>query len=143
MTGDLDEEIEREATRLRSALDRIDRAHWEAHNIREFPRGSCGHCAEMVGRFLREQLGIEAIYVSANFRMVHRNQGHAWVEYDGLVIDISADQFGLPPVIVSRFSSFHTQGFDRQSMPLNRDGGWWSSYCYRVWNAAMDLLSER
>lgn len=96
----------------------------------------------MVGRFLREQLGIEPTYVSANFRMDHGNQGHAWVEYDGLVIDISADQFGMPPVIASRFSSFHVTGFDVQRMPLNREGGWWSANCNRVWNAAMDFLSR-
>ena len=140
MTGELDEAIEREATRLRSALDRIDRVHWEAHHIREFPRGSCGHCAEMVGRFLREQLGIEATYVSSNFRMDHGNQGHAWVEYDGLVIDISADQFGMPPVIVSRRSAFHQTGIGTDRIPLNREGGWWSTNCNRVWKSAMLLI---
>ena len=58
----------------------------------------------MLGMYLQEELGISCDYVSGELG----NRTHAWLELDGVVIDITSDQFaGGEPVIVSKDSEFH------------------------------------
>lgn len=83
-------------------------AKTRAHGIgfERFPRAACGATAEVLGRYLRDAYGLDAQYVCG-----HKpgHQTHAWVEVDGTIIDITADQFGMDPVIVSTESSWHSE----------------------------------
>ncbi|MBC2726029.1 MAG: transglutaminase domain-containing protein [Desulfosporosinus sp.] len=75
-----------------------------------FPHGCCGDTSNLLSRFLRDN-GISTEYVSG-FR---GNQSHAWLEYDNLIIDITAYQFPeiKEEVLVTRDKSWHDK-FKRQ-----------------------------
>jgi len=71
--------------------------------------------------------------------------GHAWLEWNGLTIDISGDQFGWAPVIVTRDSPFHGRGVDQNRGPALADMGWWARECGGLWTAIsprMDRSSD-
>jgi hypothetical protein len=130
------------SSRFRRALDRIDPKLWTDIYIDRFPHGACGHCAELLGKYLRQELKIEAEYVCAEFYHSDgsRNTSHAWLEWVGLVIDISGDQFGWEPVIVVRSSTLHATGEIDIRQPLCNDMQWWATQCGSIWAAAIDQL---
>ena len=79
-----------------------------------FPRGTCGDTAILLGEFFyREGLGVW-LYRSG-YKGGHT---HAWISQDGLIVDITADQFpGFPPAAVTRDSKWY-DGFT----PISGDG---------------------
>lgn len=138
---DASEQILRAATELRSALNRVDVRTWRNATIEAFPRGACGHCAELLARYLKEKLGIDATYASGNVRHLVNAETHAWLEYGGLFIDISADQFGLEPVFVEPQSAFHEQATDVDRNPIIQDG-WWAQYAADVYRSALANITS-
>ena len=103
--------------------------------FRDFPRGSCHPASEVLGRYLRDALKIEPQVVRAD-RIFPQPRGwstHAWLEVDELVIDITADQFGQEPVVVTRCSPWH-RGFriiEREALDSWGEE-WWNDYCAPV-----------
>lgn len=130
------------ATSLKSALDRIDRDNWETIYIDRYPKGACGHCAELLAFYLNREFGIVPDYVCRDFYDAagEWETGHAWLEWNGLIIDISGDQFGWPAVIVARSSSAHARGRDELRHPWKLDPGWWGTQCGAIWHAAKSML---
>ena len=59
----------------------------------------------------------------------------AWQEYDGLIVDITSDQFGRLPVLLTRNRYWHNEfdDVDRQTLPT--DECWWDSNCAPVFRA--------
>jgi hypothetical protein len=137
-------QILRAATELRSALSAVDAATWQAATIDAFPRGACGHCAELLARYLLDQFGIEATYACGEVgHLIGTNtQWHAWLEHEGLFIDISADQFGQQPVIVESRSAFHEKAADVDRHPIIQDR-WWGEYGARVYRAALAIIEAQ
>lgn len=129
--------------RFRGALDGVDQAIWASVTISAFPRAACGHAAEMLGVYLRETLGIEAEYVLKDFYAADGEWtgGHAWLEWDGLIIDITGDQFDWPAVVVRRTSPSHDEGHPNLRQRLNTDLRWWGRYCAPVYAAALRALA--
>ncbi len=79
----------------------------------DFPRGSCGRMTTLLGSFLkREGLGVFT-YVCAErgeeCGPLNDWTSHAWLEKDGLIVDVTADQFDdcKDEVIVTTDSDFH------------------------------------
>ena len=75
--------------------------------FKDFPNGCCGDTALLLGKYLHEKgFGIP-YYVSGWMG----KKSHAWLELDGLIIDITADQFEniSETVIVVRESDFHEE----------------------------------
>lgn len=67
-------------------------------SIKNFPVGCCGVASELFGHYLNTQYGLQAEYVWGELD----RSSHAWLELDGLVIDITADQFtGRDPIFVA------------------------------------------
>lgn len=132
------------AEAYRSALDNIDPRCWSDAAITDFPRGACGHASEMLGRHLRATLGIEPEYVLRDFYAPGGAWlgGHAWLEWDGLIIDITGDQFGWDRVIVARQSARHQAGRPEVRQPLTTDDRWWGTYCARAHRAALTALAS-
>lgn len=99
------EKIFSEAKRFREAIARC-KPQLKAISLREFPSGSCGDASDLLGIYLQQSLGISAEYIAGWF-----NEGsHAWLEFEGLIIDITADQFhGCEPVIVTSSSELHSK----------------------------------
>lgn len=126
---------------FRAALDRVPQPLWEQYLAGSFPRGACGHCSEMLIRYLRLRLGIEPLYASGNVGHLVSGETHAWVEHDGYFIDISADQFGLARVIVDRASPFHLAISDVDRHPAIIDN-WWPTYGAPLFAEALRILDE-
>jgi hypothetical protein len=139
-----DDAIESAASEFRAALDAIDPKHWQAVYIKRFPRGACGHCSELLALFLRERFGIVADYVCREFYSDNgeRETSHAWLEWNGLIIDISGDQFDWPAVVVTRDRQRYDRGKDEQRHPFKLDPAWWSQQCSGLWAAAMAQMQS-
>mgnify|MGYP000674493795 CR=1 FL=1 len=98
-------EIRSHTVTFRTAIEQCSE-QLRAISLKDFPRGSCGDVSDMLGMYLREQLGIDCKYLSGQAGQ----QSHAWLEFEGIKIDMTADQFpGTDSVIVSTESDFHRQ----------------------------------
>jgi hypothetical protein len=78
-----------------------------------FPDGTCGTATEVLLYAIKEELNITGYRVTGEIEgQSGKTITHAWASVEGLVIDITADQFscsGLPKVFVGVQSSFHEQ----------------------------------
>ncbi len=103
MTSDV-EHLRTLAQSFRRALERTDRRNLIV-TLAEFPNGACGDAALLLGAYLQDEGLGASVYV------LGRRDGcyHAWIELEGITIDITADQFSEinQPVIVCRRSSWH------------------------------------
>ncbi len=141
----MDEAIYAAASEFRAALDAIDRVCWERVHIRNFPRGACGHCAELLARHLNDHFGIIPDYVSCNLDSGDGafERGHAWLEWNGLLIDISGDQFGWSPVIVTRIpGDNHARSRLNTRHSWKLEPNWWGRQCSALWQAAQALMQR-
>lgn len=145
MVSPTDEQLHDAAAELKAALDAIDRIHWEQVYINDYPRGACGHCAELLAFYLNRLFRVVPDYVCRVFYTDdgERLSSHAWLELDGLTLDISGDQFGWPAVIVTRHSPVHQRGREEERHRWAFDPGWWGQHCGPIWRAAEDLISGR
>lgn len=75
--------------------------------LRNFPSGACGDASLLLGDYLYS-LGYSNIDYVCGWRS---HQSHAWIEIDGTIIDITADQFPdkNEAVIVTTDKSWHNQ----------------------------------
>ncbi|MGD8190199.1 hypothetical protein ACQCN2_09470 [Brevibacillus ginsengisoli] len=71
-----------------------------------FPRGCCGDTSDLFAKFLSSH-GISTYYVWG----LKSEQSHAWLEYEDIIIDLTADQFDeiQDEVIVTTERSWHNQ----------------------------------
>ena len=82
---------------------------FEDVRLREFPLGSCFIASVLLGKYLCYH-GISTKIISASMPKDPKyNQTHAWLEYEDLIIDITADQFDeqIESVIFEKPKSFH------------------------------------
>lgn len=138
-----DDEVSKASREFRAAIDAAGPEPWARKGM-EFPSGACGHAAELLGRYLIDRLHIVPDYVN---RVAHENLGgwhgsHAWLEWNGLTIDITGDQFRWEPVIVTRNSKFHRlgEGEYRQPVCFESQRGWWVQECGMLWIAISPFL---
>lgn len=100
------------ASRFRDALVACDRTNL-GFNLQNFPRGACSTASWLLGTYF-EAMGL-GTWGLMNGELPRRRNGiichHDWIERDGIIVDITADQFqgDLEPVIVSRGSPWHRQ----------------------------------
>lgn len=139
----MDKLIQSHAITFRNALDAVSATVWKQCTVTNFPHGACGHTSELFARYIRRKLGIEPTYACGDVgHLLDEEQTkHAWLEYDGCVIDLTADQFQLAPVIVSRSSSLHMNAIDVRRYPIINDG-WFAEYAAPVWRAALTILDQ-
>jgi hypothetical protein len=104
----VEDDIRAAVSRFRAALEQGGLAHV---TFERFPHGSCGDACELLGEYLRECGLGDWTYCSGWSRAAsgELQSSHAWLERDGLIIDVTADQFGngQPAVVVSRDRSWH------------------------------------
>jgi len=106
----LTEKLYQLAYEFREGIERCDKRHFPKR-ASDFPRGVCGHVARLVGTFL-EDMGLgKSIHVSGiRFdESWYGDHTHAWLEFQGIIVDITASQFEAvtEPVIVTRHSAWH------------------------------------
>lgn len=102
--------VEHIATRFRKAITMCDRLSLPT-SLQCFPRGGCGDAVLLLSTYLTECGLGEFDYVGATRGTLDSGMwhSHAWLERDGLIVDITADQFEeiTMPVIVTADSEWH------------------------------------
>lgn len=143
MAAPSDREVEHFARTFRAAIDSAGLVPWQDMGI-DFPHGACGHVAELLGKYLKDKLEVYADYVcqTAYENIGGWHGGHAWLEWNGLTIDISGDQFGWASTIVTREPIFHGLGGNtvRHRVCLEHQRDWWIENCGSLWLAIIAHL---
>jgi len=77
-------------------------------SLARFPRGACGDVSELLGQYLRDA-GLGTWLYRSGVKHEPAFASHAWIESEGLIVDITADQFPAvrEPVIVAAASAWH------------------------------------
>jgi hypothetical protein len=137
-TGDTDDRLARlreVAARFRHAIKRCD-CQRLAIGMQDFPTGSCGDATDLLGAYLADEGLGSFMYVEGWRGAVEDRHSHAWLEEDGLIVDITADQFPEieQPVIVTRHSDWHAT-FEREEIARRAD--------YRIYNRSAVATLER
>lgn len=96
------------AERFRAAIEACDLKRLPIA-FHEFPRGSCGDATLLLAKYLKDNGQVGFVYVCG----IRDGHSHAWLEREGLIVDITGDQFpdNNDPVCVSRRSAWHA-GFE-------------------------------
>ena len=104
------------AVRFRHAIAQADLAEEKVGRegflrMEDFPHGACAEACTLLGLYLAEELNVEPLVeLSGTIADGGKWYGsHHWLEHDGIIIDITVDQFPISTetVIVGRHSSFH------------------------------------
>lgn len=111
-TARVDHQLHQAASTLRDAIIRSPRD--DIHAFRDFPRGSCGDASILLGEYLHQTGHGDWEYVTGE--RLSDFYTHAWLEQDGLILDITADQFdGVDePVIITHAPRWHRQFSNRE-----------------------------
>lgn len=101
------DEIRQEASRLRAAIVASGGGGYIA--FRDFPHGSCGDASILLGEYLSGLGYGDWNYIPGT--RIRDDFSHAWIEQNGVIVDITADQFDdvNEPVIVTRSRDWHGQ----------------------------------
>jgi hypothetical protein len=93
------------ADRFRSALEQ---GGLRLYTLTKFPHGSCGDTCEMLGQFLIDS-GLGRWTYQSGVCFDPPVFTHAWLERDGLLLDITADQFDeiSTPVLLTEDKGWH------------------------------------
>jgi hypothetical protein len=97
------------ATRIRAILEAYGRSSPADEVFSRFPDGCCGDTALSLGCYLVRAGYTDVEYVGG---WNDRRQSHAWTMIGGLVIDITADQFDQPGVIVTSERDWHRNNWN-------------------------------
>lgn len=104
------EDVRECAKRVRKALEEMKPADLPI-GLKQFPRGACGDACLLLGAALADRNLGEFRYVCGHNYHEGKPESHAWLVGEGLIIDITADQFGagMPPVFVESRSAWHAR----------------------------------
>jgi len=126
----LDKEIKSDIGRIREVLESFQKEDFHSgssfYHSSSFPRGCCGDSTNLLGLFLKEKYGQDALYVEAKGLGDNRDLSHAWLLIDGVIVDITGDQFNdigyeVEPVVISDTSDFHDLFHNVKSYSLNAE----------------------
>lgn len=92
--------LRRIAQSFRNAIDAAKLNKEPLEFFRKFPAGQCGYATEMLAKYLSSQGYTQMIYESGVYywedfelNKDHEPNQHTWLLVEGLVIDITGDQF--------------------------------------------------
>lgn len=90
-----EEEIASIVYAFRAALETLASQGKLPNTMKAFPAGCCGITSVLLGDYLNSRFDLKIEMVSAD----RDPDTHAWLDYNGIVIDITADQFKDRPAI--------------------------------------------
>ena len=113
-------EVRDAASRFRRAFESSNDLHTITFD--DFPHGACGDAAVLVGQYL-EDCGL-GIWMYWSGVAPAPKCSHGWVEQDGLIVDITADQYPdvEEAVIVTTDRSWHSHFDPAPDHPANFGG---------------------
>lgn len=90
-------DIQRFVTDFRRAIDaaKVSGEFEKDFSFNRFPRGCCGDASYLLGEYLLEN-NIQSTYICGNRYFEDPEEGtqsHAWLLVDGMIADITGDQF--------------------------------------------------
>jgi len=110
-----EEKLITECLKVRKALeDAAKRNMLPDQLFYRFPRGACLISTLVLAQYLQHFDSKNAFLIVSGW---NRNTSHAWLEYDGYIIDVTADQFPeiKEAVYFTKDRNFHSQfRYDRQ-----------------------------
>lgn len=120
------------AMQFRVGIEKMDKSQIKFYKwFKQFPKGCCGNTSDLLAYFLMKH-DIKAKYVTGIWRGV----SHGWLEYDGYIIDITADQFKEihKNVIVTRDDTWHSKFHSKKERYNNIEN-------YKTWSneSLMDI----
>ena len=80
---------------FRNAIELAKFNNEKGEFFRQFPIGQCGNTSDMLAQYLIDNDFFTVYYVNRTYYYPdsYDSQEHAWLEVDGKIIDITADQF--------------------------------------------------
>jgi hypothetical protein len=101
-------DLNRLATKFRAAIFACDKKRLFI-TLQRFPNGACGDASYLLAKYFEEQGCGQFEYVLGERRPNYRS--HAWLENNGVIVDITADQFeGIDnPVMITTDRAWHAQ----------------------------------
>lgn len=133
MTKEKMEEIKELAERFRNLVDSFIKSDEIVRtiNFKEcFPYGQCLNTSQMLAKFYRDK-GFDDVRVISGNKST-KPCSHAWIVVNGLIVDITADQFkdlNYPPVFVSEKSELHSQYEAKDNLWQSPDQNLVGTYC--------------
>jgi hypothetical protein len=123
VTQPADDEIRARAEAFRGGIQVILPDH-RGDGLGAFPTGACMDASDLLGTYLSERGYGTFERVCGERRDPHdatSRQTHAWLERDGLIIDITADQFAEVPalVIAAEGSAWHRGWTETSRQPAD------------------------
>jgi hypothetical protein len=98
------------ATAFRAAIE-ATRAERAPGALPYFPEGACRMTSRLFAQFLASRPDCAGFgrpqLVSGVLPGAEHATRHFWLEVDGAVVDLTADPFGVPPVVVGARTAFH------------------------------------
>lgn len=106
MKQDVQKQLMHECIKYRKAIEN-NKDKLEMWWFHKFPNGCCSDTSLMLGRYLDDKQYGKAYHVSG----ILGHNSHAWLELDGWIIDITADQFAEvdESIIVAKETYFHNR----------------------------------
>ena len=106
-------EIRSAVETFRKAIERSDLSSDEFY-LKTFPRVCCKPASMVLGKYLVDEVGCRPLTFVEGKSWGHNGgllRSHWWIEHEGLVIDITADQFAEieQPVIVTTDLGWYEQ----------------------------------
>ena len=117
-----DDEVTAIAVRVRDAFERG--RPWRLPGLAKFPTASCGDTSRLTAEYLRRAGYGDWKLVSGDNGNYEASRTHAWLISDGLILDLTSDQFADGPgrVVVTRDSSWYSQQWPGQRIYADRVG---------------------
>ena len=110
------ESIRSAAANFRAAIERTF-AESATPRLPYFPEGACKLVSRLFAIHLRTNDSARVIQiVSGHFPGKESYTRHSWLVVDGAVVDLTADPFGEPPVVVASSSPFHDSFDEREEL---------------------------
>lgn len=136
--------LEAVAQRCREGFETL--TNNDSSSMSGFPKGRCGNAAEIVGRILKEQAGLDGRYVCGNEHAAMKpSQSHAWYEVGDYIVDVTHDQFegtGLIGWVFPRDHSWYAKFATRQETDGFCMPNKWPFYPHDGYKAVRRVLVE-
>ena len=109
-------QLRAEAARFRKAIEKAKSNIQFSYKDRmsRFPRGCCDDTADLFAHYLFRVFGVTTIRVDGAYYdgNPENNCSHSWQELDGIIIDLTGDQFEYNPVFLNYSESVYVGPID-------------------------------